>query len=168
MTSGNRRHRRGFAYVLLLVSLAIVGVAAASAVTMGSTMARRDAEEALLAVGEEFSTALASYRGAANVAAAGPRDLADLLRDPRFPGVRRHLRKLYADPMSGSDEWGLIHDPTGAIVAIYSRAPGRPIKQQGFGERHAGFANASSYADWRFGDPAARAAVPAGSADRAR
>ncbi|NRF69144.1 type II secretion system protein [Aquincola sp. S2] len=138
--------------MLLLVTLAMVGMAAASAVSLGTTMARRDAEEALLVVGAEFAAAIHSYRNASAVQLrSGPTEFDHLLRDPRFPGIRRHLRKHYADPMSGSNEWGVLRDGSGAIVAVYSLAAGRPIKQEGFDPAQAGFTGATSYAQWQFG-----------------
>jgi len=110
-------------------------------------MGRRDAEQALLFVGSEFERALRSYAlvpagttplaglGSASPAlriAPGPRTLEELLKDPRSPGVRRHCATNHADPMTGLPTWGLIKDPAGFIVGIYSSAPGKPIKQTGF------------------------------------
>ena len=103
-------HQTGFAYVFLLIAVAMIGFIASNSVSLGSQMARRDAEFSLLAVGGEFEKALRSYAGvpvgAPNVATAtasngassnlrGPRTLEDLLKDPRSPNVRRHLRQIY-------------------------------------------------------------------------
>jgi hypothetical protein len=51
----------------------------------------------------------------------------------RMPGTRRYLRQLYADPLTGRREWGLIRDALGSIQGVYSLADGRPIRRQGFG-----------------------------------
>jgi type II secretory pathway pseudopilin PulG len=153
---GRRRPQQGVAYLLLLVAVALIGMAAAAALSLGATMARSDAEQQLLAVGAELEQALRSYAGVPvagtlGPGARGPRTLEDLLRDPRSPGVRRHLRKLYADPLTGSGEWGLVRDSEGFITGVYSRAPGRPIKTLGFDTRWADFEKADTYRDWVFG-----------------
>jgi hypothetical protein len=155
-----RSGERGYAYVLLLVLVAVLGITAAGSVQLGQSMTRRHAEQALLAAGEDFRAAIASWHRGAAVSAGnpgGPRELTELLRDPRVPGVRRHLRRVPADPLSGSNEWGLVRDNGGRIVAVYSLAPGRPIKRDGFSPAQADFTNAESYAQWQFGHPPAPA-----------
>jgi type II secretory pathway pseudopilin PulG len=165
MGSGSVHSRQaGVAYLLLLVAIAIIGISAAAAVSIGSAVARRDAEVQLLAIGAEFQRALASYAGvpagaAAAPGARGPRDLQDLLRDPRQPGIRRHLRKVYADPLTGKDDWGLLRDSEGFIVGVYSLADGRPAKRTGWPPEWSGFEDQDSYAGWVFGLRAA-AALP--------
>ncbi len=142
---------RGFAYLLLLVLIAVLGLVSAGTVARGHKASRNQAELELLAIGAEFRAALISYRGGAQAAqAAGPAELQDLLRDPRIPGVRRHLRKVYADPLTGSQQWGLVRAANGRITGIYSLAPGEPIKQAGFDERYPGFDGAKSYSEWLF------------------
>lgn len=154
MRSGE--HQGGFAYLVLLLAIALIGIAASSAVSLGATLARRDAELQLLAIGAEFDQALRSYAGVPGAATAvagarGPRNLEDLLRDPRYPGVRRHLRKLYADPLTGSAEWGLVRDGEGFIIGVYSQSAGRPIKRGQFPPMQAHFEEAESYSGWAFG-----------------
>jgi hypothetical protein len=65
---------------------------------------------------------------------------------PRFPGKRRHLRRLYPDPMTGQADWVLLRQGD-HIIGVRSRATGRPFKQAGFEKRDADFAGAASYAD---------------------
>jgi type II secretory pathway pseudopilin PulG len=156
MRSGNHaqtwRTQQGFAYLMLLIGVAVLALASTAAVTLGAQMTRRDAEEQLLDVGLEYQRALLSYsRAAGGMSTHGPKTLEELLRDPRFPNVRRHLRRLYADPLTGSSEWGLTRDPQGFIVAIYSLAPGKPIKAQGFAREQVDFEKANTYQDWLFG-----------------
>jgi type II secretory pathway pseudopilin PulG len=164
-----RAHRWGFAYVLLLLAVAVVAVSAAATLRLGAHLGRRDAEQALLFVGSEFERALRSYAkvpatatensGSTNPAlllAQGPRTLEELLKDPRSPGVQRHLRQMYADPMTGLPTWGLIKNPAGFIVGVYSLAEGKPIKQTGFAPQQMGFENAAGYAHWVFGLPGAQ------------
>ncbi|MDY6948477.1 MAG: type II secretion system protein [Pseudomonadota bacterium] len=135
--------------MILLITLAVVGVTTAAAVQAGARMGRRSAEEQLLIIGEEFQKALLSYGG--GTLGAGPMELSELLKDPRFPGIRRHLRRIYQDPLTGSATWGLRRDPTGRITGVYSLAPGVPIKRTGFGTSRNTFEEAQSYQDWVFG-----------------
>lgn len=159
--------QRGFAYMLLLVLIAVLGVVSASAVMLGAQLGRRDAERQLLDIGGEFQRALRSYAGVPLAAAAGapggmalggrgPKSLEDLLKDPRVPGLRRHLRQIHADPLTGKVEWGLVTDSQGAILGVYSLAGGTPIKQAGFDPTLAGFEQAPNYQAWVFGLPGAR------------
>ena len=68
-------------------------------------------------------------------------------------GLKRHLRKIHVDPMTGRQEWGLYVDPTGAIIGFYSLAAGVPLKRTGFELTQAHFENAATYASWVFGLP---------------
>jgi len=145
--------------------VALIGVAASAAVTLGAAMARRDAEQQLLAIGVEFQQALRSYAGVPVGAVMptggrGPRSLEDLLKDPRVPGIRRHLRKLYADPLTGRNEWGVVTDSQGFIAGVYSLSQGKPIQQSGFTSQEAAFEEATTYHDWVFGLPAAMSGAP--------
>lgn len=138
------RSQRGFSYLLLLAMVAATATVAAHGLRTGASLARREAELALLAHGGAFEAALQSH-------GARPRELRELLRDPRSPGVRRHLRSIPVDPISGRAEWGLLRDAQGGIVAVFSLAGGRPLKQNGFSGARAHFNGASSYAQWSFG-----------------
>lgn len=154
--SPSGRRQAGFAYVLLLLAVALISIAATAAVGLGATMARRDAERELLAIGAEFQQALRSYAGVPVGAVPptmgqGPRALEDLLKDPRVPGIRRHLRQLYADPLTGKREWGLVMDAQGRIAGVHSLAEGKPIRQAGFEPQLAALENAESYRQWVFG-----------------
>lgn len=159
-----RQTEFGFAYVALLVMVAVLGLLASSSLRIGAQMSRREAEQSLLAVGGEFERALYSYVGAtvnnnvagvstAAIGARGPRTLAELLKDPRTIGVRRHLRQIYADPMTGQMEWGFVKDPAGYILGIYSKSSEHPIKQTGFEPTQAHFEDAVDYSQWIFGLP---------------
>lgn len=138
------RSERGYAYLLLLVLLAVLGAASTAAVGLGATVARRDAERHLLAIGTEFQSALISHAGR-------PRELVELTNDPRVPGTRRHLRRVPIDPLTGQDSWGLVRDAQGGIMGVHSLAPGVPLKRTGFDPSWDTFEEASSYQQWVFG-----------------
>jgi type II secretory pathway pseudopilin PulG len=139
---------------MLLAAIAIIGVTAASTLETGASIARYDAEKQLQAIGTEFQRALETYSAATPVGQhRRPKTVDDLLRDSRYPGVYRHLRQVYVDPLTGTGEWGTVRDAEGRIRALYSLAPGRPIKRTGFDLWQAHFEGATTYADWTFGVP---------------
>jgi len=75
----------------------------------------------------------------------------DLLRDRRLPGVRRHLRQIYVDPITGRSDWGLIASPDGGIPGMHSLSQAEPINRQGFGFDDAALAGRHSYRECVFG-----------------
>jgi len=146
------RGERGFTYLGLMIVLAIIGVAAAGTLQMGAVLQRHAAEEELLAIGLDFHEALKSYAHA-NVGAGGaaPHSLQDLVRDPRSPNPKRHLRRIPADPLTGQVSWGINLGPDGqSIVGIHSLSKDKPIKIANFPLIFQGFAAKRSYADWIF------------------
>lgn len=148
----NKRPDAGFTYLGLLMLLAILGIVSATAVQLGSVVHRRAAEETLLNVGNEFSRALESYRSATPAGQPDePPSLQDLLKDPRFPGVVRHLRKLYADPITGQQDWGILRsEESKHIVGVFSLSDAKPIKIANFDTRWQDFAGKFSYQEWVF------------------
>ena len=150
MSSPPKSAARGFTLVGVLVLVAILGVAAAATVTAGAAMQRRAAEEELLFVGLQYRNAFKSYYESAAGTQRFPNQLQDLTRDPRFPGVKRHLRTLYADPISGKTEWGTIPAPGGGIMGVYSLTPGVPLKVAAFPPEFPEFDGKTSYAEWLF------------------
>jgi type II secretory pathway pseudopilin PulG len=141
---------RGFTLLGVIFIAAIVAIAAAATISAGQVMQRHAAEQDLLFVGLQYKQAFRSYYEAAVSAPRYPLKLEDLLKDPRFPGIRRHLRRLYADPLSGKPEWGTIPAPGGGIMGVYSLAKGTPIKIALFDPEVADFEGKTSYADWQF------------------
>ena len=144
--------QKGMALLAVLLFVAATGLAAAALLAFGSSVHRRQAEAALLDVGQELADALESYR---RMTPAGmpyqPAKLEELLLDSRFPGRVRHLRKIYADPISGSQRWGLYLDPqTGRIAGIHSLSDLAPQKRANFPLRMARLAGKSVYSDWLF------------------
>lgn len=152
--------QRGYTYVVVMVLLAILSGAAALTLEVADTQARRSAEAELLGIGREFERAFASYYRQSPVGARRfPDRLEDLVRDPRVPGVRRHLRRVYADPLGGG-EWGLVPAPGGGVMAVYSQATAAPFRRppdtlaMGPAASSAATGAAPAYAEWRFGyDP---------------
>jgi type II secretory pathway pseudopilin PulG len=152
--------QRGFAYLWTLMLVAFMGVGLTIAADLYATAMRRDKERQLLFIGHEFRHALESYVKA-NGQSQYPLTLDDLLKDPRFANPRRHLRRLYADPVTGKPEWSLILQQ-GRIVGIHSTSTQHPIKQDNFDDDDAGLAKKSRYADWIFTYPFDLFTIPQG------
>jgi len=111
----------------------------------------RDRERELLAVGDELRRAISSYyESTPGAAKQFPKSLDDLLRDRRYPVVRRHLRRPYPDPMTGSTEWGIVPGPGGTIMGVFSRSSQSPVKKSGFPGHYRSFEKAETHGDWKF------------------
>jgi type II secretory pathway pseudopilin PulG len=142
----------GFTYLGLLFFVAIMGFALASVALVWHTESKREKESELLFVGDEFRRAIQSYRTSSPGAPQLPASLDELVRDQRFPGVKRHLRRVYRDPLTGKTEWGLVKQPDDRIIGVYSLSEEPPKKTYGFPTEYAQFAKAVSYQDWKFID----------------
>jgi type II secretory pathway pseudopilin PulG len=146
-----RRSQQGFTYLMVLVCVVVIGLSLAGAATVWTTAARRDREQELLWVGSQFRLAVKRYYEAGpGGVKMYPRSLDDLLEDRRWPEPRRHLRRMYADPITGLVDWQPVLTPDGQILGVNSPATGEPLKHAGFDDAYRSFAEAKSYADWRF------------------
>jgi type II secretory pathway pseudopilin PulG len=139
---------RGFTYLGLLIAIAIMSVTLAATGIVWHAANQREREKELLFIGMEFRRAIAAYYDA-GPARDFPRRLEDMVRDPRYPDVRRYLRKVYVDPMTGG-EWGLLRRPDGRIFGVYSQSERVPIKRAHFDPAPSSFKEAKTYADWKF------------------
>jgi len=156
----------GFTYIGVLLLVALMGVSLTVVSQVWRTKQKREREEELLFIGDQFRRAIGYYYvSTPGGAARFPGSLEDLVKDPRFPGVRRHLRKIYRDPMTGRAEWGLVRAGD-RIVGVYSLSDEAPLKTAGFGVADRSFENTLKYSDWVFLSKFGRspAAAPAGAA----
>jgi type II secretory pathway pseudopilin PulG len=152
-TPGTCRGRRmgGFTYLAVLVLVAVMGVVLAAAGQVWHTVQQREKERELLFIGQEFRSALDRY--ATNTPRNGrraPMRLEELLQDPRVPGVRRYLRKLYLDPITGTAEWGLVKGAGGEIYGVHSLSAAEPLKKNNFARVDRQFESATKYSEWVF------------------
>jgi type II secretory pathway pseudopilin PulG len=135
----------------MLVFVAVIGLGLAATAEVWSLSLQREKEAELLFVGNQYREAIGRYYDATPGGGKRyPEKLEDLLEDKRYPMPKRHLRKLYADPMTGKAEWGLMDAPDGGIMGVYSLAEGAPLKQAEFGNDDRTFHQASTYGEWRF------------------
>lgn len=145
--------QRGISLLLILIMVAVVGLSAAVAGSTWQTIMQRSREAELLFRGDQYRRAIESYFKAAHGGQLGqfPIELEQLLRDPRFPGSKRHIRQLYRDPMTG-EEFEVIRNPLagGGIKGVRSRSTREPFKQDGFSAEYETFRGATSYQAWEF------------------
>ena len=142
--------QRGAILLLMLVMVSILGLAASMAGQTWSNTMQKAREAELLWRGQQYQQAIASYydvkHGSQQML---PAKLEHLLRDPRFPSVVRHLRKLYNDPMTGED-WQLVTDPAERIIGVRSSSGLEPFRKDGFPESLSKLRDKASYSEWEF------------------
>ena len=140
---------KGFTYigVLFVVAMMSTGLALIGEVWHTSNLREKEAE--LLHIGNEYRKAIERYY-TGPPAGKYPREMADLVKDPRHPGIVRHLRRLYPDPITGKEEWGLVKSPDGGFAGVYSLSEDAPLKSAGFAVRDASFEGKTKYSEWQF------------------
>lgn len=152
MVARPARHAAGFTYVGMVFFVAILGLVGAATLKVDTLLRRAAAEQDLLEIGAEFSEALRSYAAATPRGyPTAPPTLQELLKDPRFPGTRRHLRKIFVDPVTGKDAWGIVYqgDKIG-VLAVYSLSQAQPLKLANFDARFLNFENKEHLSEWKF------------------
>jgi type II secretory pathway pseudopilin PulG len=146
-----RRGQRGFTYVAMLFALAIFGVGLASLGESWAMVSHRDKEDELIKIVSEYINSINSYYiRSPGTPKTFPLHLEDLMEDRRFAGTVRHLRKVYRDPMTGQAEWGLIRNPAGGIVGVYSLSEKDTLRRQGPSLEGALPVSGKRYMEWKF------------------
>jgi type II secretory pathway pseudopilin PulG len=141
----------GFTYVGLLIAIVILGVGLSAVGVVWRTQGQREREQELLFIGRDFKRALASYyMDTGNGGHQYPQEIADLLEDKRGTEIHHHLRRFYADPMTGAQDWNLIRVDMLGITGIASSSQSAPIKKSGFPKDESEFEDATCYCDWKF------------------
>jgi type II secretory pathway pseudopilin PulG len=126
------RNFSGFAYIALLVFIIIIGISLGAAGKYWSNVMLRDKEEELLFRGDQYRLALERYYTAIPGMQMYPQSIDELLKDPRSPVGKRHLRQKYKDPITGED-FEEIKDPfTKRILGVRSTSDKESLKQAGF------------------------------------
>lgn len=152
MSKHIHRPQQGFTYLNLIVLLTIIGMSTTYSVRLGKLYQRSWAEQELLLIGTSFSLALESYAAATPPGYSTlPATLEDLLRDPRFSIPKRHLRKIFTDPITGRAEWGIVYlGEEKGVLAVYSLSDDRPMKIGNFPNRFQSFSDKLRISDWKF------------------
>lgn len=150
MAADVRARERGFTYIGALVLVVLMSLALVGTAQLWSTASLRARERELLWVGSQYARALRLYYENSPEVKRFPQRLEDLLTDQRSPTPRHYLRRLYADPITRSTDWGLIRGTDGGIVGVFSQSRDTPLKRGRFPPEWSEFEGMESYADWQF------------------
>ena len=149
LLTSSKHGQQGYTYLWVLFAVAFLGVGLSSAGVVWHLAQQREKERELLFIGSAFRAAITQYYDRSPGAVKEyPRELTDLIKDPRYPSTQRYLRKLYRDPITWKTEWGIVRTPTGEIMGIYSLSTDKPVKVKGFRAADQSFEGKSSYAEW--------------------
>ncbi|KPF69132.1 hypothetical protein IP84_07005 [beta proteobacterium AAP99] len=146
------RATSGFSFILVLVLLALVGLALALIGPRWAHEEQRTRERELIRVGTSYAQAIAAYVEASPGASRSyPLSLEVLLVDDRFVGIRRHLRQIYTDPLRPGQPLELVRGSDGRIRGVFSSAHGRPFMQSTFSAPQVQpIRPAQEYQEWHF------------------
>lgn len=117
------RHRRDSGYALLVVFLmaAIAAIELYSQLPRVAMESQRQKEQLLMERGEQYKRAIQLFLRASN----NQRWPASLDELESFNG-KRFLRRRYKDPMTGKEEWRLIHIQNGVLTdSVTNKPPGQ-------------------------------------------
>ena len=133
--------------MFLVATLSILSL---RALEVSRVREQRLREKELLYIGQLYYSAIKSYYdNSPGTAKVYPADFDALLTDDRTSTMKRHLRKIYRDPMNGQP-FATIVDETGRIMGVHSTSQIVPSKTKGFAPQFSHFERAKSYRDWTF------------------
>lgn len=145
------RKNRGFILMGLLVLMMVSGFALAQVGARWKDAIQREREQELFKVGEVIQQAIGRYYNQTpGVIKQYPPSLEVLLYDERFPKPRKHLRKIYLDPITQREGWGIVEAPSGGIMGVYSLSDKSPYKAKGFRPKYEHFEDKKFYGEWYF------------------
>lgn len=120
--NGASSNQDGFTYLILLFSIAILGIGLATTGVIWSTESRLAKERELEFIGQEFVRAIESYYNATpGEVKTYPPTLEDLVNDTRFLFTKRHLRRIYINPLTNKADWKFLHSLQGGIRGVQAK-----------------------------------------------
>ena len=154
----NRSRQGGFTYFGVIIAVLLIGMALDAAGVVARTAMQREREAQLLWVGAQYRNALTKFFN--QNGGRLPQDLKELVLDESTPVPRHFIRKLYADPMTGADNWLLLTLPGGGIYGVASSSNGTPLKLKNFQDIDKAFEDATCYRAWEFSVQSRRLPIP--------
>ncbi len=111
------RNARGYTLVILLVGMTLMSILIAAVLPLASAEMQRGREEELIFRGLQYAEGIRNFRRRYGRYPMSLKEMYDVRP--------RTLRKLWKDPITDSNDWGLISQTTGAP------AQGRPVTGPG-------------------------------------
>jgi hypothetical protein len=104
-------------------------------------------ERRLIAAADEIVTALKAYRDASpGTAKEFPLELADLKRDPRMLSEKLYLGDFPLDPITMTQEWGILRNKEIRVIGVRSLSNDSPT----LFAKIFSFRGGEKYSDWKF------------------
>lgn len=143
--------QQGFTYVGAMFIVFLLSLNLTLASTLYSFNQQREQELQLIFIGNQFKQAIANYyQKSPGVAKRYPQNFEVLLMDNRFVNTQRHLRKLYKDPITNQQDWGIIRAYDGGIMGVYSLSNKKVLKTSNFAADNLSLTDKVYYSDWKF------------------
>lgn len=146
-----KKSHYGFTYLAILFAVAISSIVLMGGMSLWSLERQREKEQELLFIGDQYRQAIGHYyENSPGSVKQYPTSLDSLVTDNRFSTIQRHLRRIYIDPITETDKWGLVMTSGGEIMGVFSPSNATPIKRAEFADRDEEFAGKAHYSDWKF------------------
>ncbi len=143
------QRNQGFTYIGVLIIVAVMMMALGAASEIWHSVMQREKERELLFIGHQFRAAIGNYYQKSG--GRYPPNLEALVESKEMGVKKAHfLRKLYIDPMTGDNRWGLLASPDGKIAGVHSLSDEKPFKINGFIDADKALEKAEKYSDWNF------------------
>ncbi len=150
----NRLNQDGFTLLAVLAAMFLSALAANTVMLSLSQQDTREREAQLMQVGFLYRQAIKDYyEMSPGAEKQWPKTLKDLTYDTRFVDVRRHLREEYPDPITRSEDWGLVTIESGGktgISGIYSKSTDQPLNTAAASFSGFEMPSVSKYSERRF------------------
>lgn len=121
----------GFTMVWVLFAMLLLALATQQVFVSASKQALREKLLLQKSILTAYQKAIESYRDSSpGIQKNYPMELQDLLVDRRQVQIKRHLRKLYSDPMQpqvpADRAWGIVRNNQTQITSVYSITQDQP------------------------------------------
>ena len=120
-----RRRESGFALLLIFLMAAVIAISLYMEIPRVAFEAQRQKEQLLIDRGEQYKRAIQVFYTTNKRYPARIEELENL-------NNRRYLRRRYIDPMTGKDEWRLVHIQNGVLTdSVDNKQKKKGDEQQG-------------------------------------
>lgn len=110
----------GVAYLAVLFLVVTIAVSILTITQHEETLIRREKERDWLFIGQQYQQAITQYyKQSPNGLSELPMTLDDMTLDRRYTELKRYLRRVYKDPLTG-ENWIEVRDPEGRLKGVRS------------------------------------------------